>query len=271
MKKFIGFILLIILFIIVIVLLKPQTIKAADNKLNYIYDNNGKIFCYNKNWKDLDIVYNEIKNDPNKEYIIKASKDYNREKLSNVILTNMPQVFSNKLACLDIEPYKNNMYKISVKFIYNKEKENEVEKRLDEIYKLLKIKDKDTDYSKLLKIYNYIIKNYEYELRLRNMYDSLEEKKLKCDGYAYLFKTLAGKAGYECLTVNAIKGETKHAFNMIKLDDIWYMVDCTQGRSLFTKDKDYLDSFLTVRNKSYQIGSYYLNIIKDKEATVIYK
>lgn len=272
MKKFIGFVLLILLFVIIVVLAKPQAIKAADNKLNYIYDKDGKIFYYNKNWKDLDVVYNKLKKDPDKEYIIKASKNYDRDKISNVLITNMPQDFSNKLACFDIESYKNNMYKISVKFIYYKDKEVEVEEKLDEIYKSLKIKKKDTDYNKLLKIYNYIVENYEYELKLQNIYDSLyKTKTLKCDGYAYLFKNLAERAGYECLTVNAVKETTKHAFNMIKLDDTWYMIDCTQGRTTYIKEKDYLDYFLTTRYKSYQIGSYFLNIIKDKEALVNYQ
>ena len=273
MKKFIGFVLLILLFVIVIVLAKPQPIKASKaSDINYIYDKDGKIFYYNKNWKDLDTVYSKLKKDPDKEYIIKASKDYDREKISNVLITNMPQDFSDKLACFDIESYKNNMYKISVKFIYNQDEKVEVEEKLDEIYKSLKINKMDIDYNKLLKIYNYIVENYEYELRLRSVYNSLQDKKLKCDGFSYLFKALSQRAGFtDVLTVNSVKGDFKHAFNMIKLDGVWYMVDCTLGRTTYVEEKDYLDYFLTTRYKSYQIGSFYLNIIKDKEATVIYQ
>lgn len=51
--------------------------------------------------------------------------------------------------------------------------------------------------------------------------------KADCQGYAAAFELLTRLAGFECRTIGGTANSGPHAWNMIKLDGLWYFVDTT--------------------------------------------
>lgn len=63
-------------------------------------------------------------------------------------------------------------------------------------------------------------------------YGALFDKQVVCGGYAMLFSVLAREAGVESVYVSGYVGETTlHAWNMVKLDGNWVVVDTTWNDS----------------------------------------
>ena len=60
-------------------------------------------------------------------------------------------------------------------------------------------------------------------------YSALVEQRAVCDGYANAFTLLAQTFGLEVIKVSGIAepGSANHAWNMVKVDGIWYHVDVT--------------------------------------------
>ena len=96
---------------------------------------------------------------------------------------------------------------------------------------------KGTDYQKILYIHDYLVNNIEYDstyaaIGSYGIYGALVGKTCVCEGYAKAFKYLANIAGFEC---EIMQGEAtnssgvteSHAWNCIKLDGTWYLIDAT--------------------------------------------
>ncbi len=102
-----------------------------------------------------------------------------------------------------------------------------------------------TEFELELWLYNWICDNTEYETpdmendrpipnigyRQHSCIGALIDKKINCQGYADTFELLGTLAGLEIRSVGgmAFNGEIDgpHAWNMIKLDGLWYFVDTT--------------------------------------------
>ncbi|RLB03931.1 MAG: hypothetical protein DRG83_05995 [Deltaproteobacteria bacterium] len=80
----------------------------------------------------------------------------------------------------------------------------------------------------------------EHDLSFKSTSAVLKERVAVCSGYANLFETLARKAGLEAVTIHGYaKGygyeigqhfsRPDHAWNAVKLEGAWYLVDCTWG------------------------------------------
>lgn len=90
-----------------------------------------------------------------------------------------------------------------------------------------------TDYEKELAIYEYILTHCTYGFLEEdvddsyNVYGALLKGKAVCNGYAQTFMLLTSCAGLETQMIYGDAGGESHAWNCIKLDDEWYMVDVT--------------------------------------------
>lgn len=63
-----------------------------------------------------------------------------------------------------------------------------------------------------------------------NTYGILVNGKGVCMSYAYSFRLLCDMSNVECIVVTGfLDGNLPHAWNMIKLDDEWYEIDCTNN------------------------------------------
>ena len=106
------------------------------------------------------------------------------------------------------------------------------------------VDDSMTDYEKILAIYEYLITavNYDYDAFNKNLgkenscyyLEGVFENGLAvCDGKTKAFLLLAGIEGIECLRDygSSRTGGAGHAWNYVKLDGEWYLVDTTEGDS----------------------------------------
>jgi hypothetical protein len=122
---------------------------------------------------------------------------------------------------------------------------NEAKRILREI-----INDDMTDYEKTLAIFEYLVDRVEYD------YDALQDddpnnvcyflegvfeyNRAVCDGKSKAFVLLCSIEGIECLRDygTSYYGGAGHAWNYVKIDGTWYMVDTTAGDGGVILDKD---------------------------------
>ena len=86
-------------------------------------------------------------------------------------------------------------------------------------------------------IHDYLIDNIEYDEGYKSkgtytLYGALVDHRCVCEGYTRAFKYLADSAGLKCIlmqgTATNTQGKTeKHAWNAVKLNETWYLIDAT--------------------------------------------
>lgn len=92
-------------------------------------------------------------------------------------------------------------------------------------------------YEDIKMVHDYIINNTEYDTSLSkpniyNIYGALINKQAVCEGYARAFKYMMDALGIPCTLVigqgTNSEGKTEnHAWNYVKLEEIWYAIDTT--------------------------------------------
>ena len=126
----------------------------------------------------------------------------------------------------------------------NEEEINEAEKQIEAEKQKILGNIGDNDYKKILKIHDYIVDNAEYDSTYEkkgtySIYGALVGKSCVCEGYAKALKYLANAVGIECEIVqgtainNSGKSES-HAWNAVKINDTWYLVDATWDDPIFS-------------------------------------
>ena len=85
--------------------------------------------------------------------------------------------------------------------------------------------------------------------------DLLKSRKSVCDGYSDIFQSLAREAGLESARISGYgKGygyqpgkkfneSSNHAWNAVKINGSWYLIDCTWGAGYINEDKKYVRKF----------------------------
>ena len=85
--------------------------------------------------------------------------------------------------------------------------------------------------------------------------DLLISRKSACDGYSDIFQSLASEAGLESARISGYgKGygyqpgkkfneSSNHAWNAVKINGSWYLIDCTWGAGYINDDKKYVRKF----------------------------
>ena len=103
----------------------------------------------------------------------------------------------------------------------------------DEVMAL--IKPGDSDFAKILKIHDWIVKNVSYGMSTL-YYDfgvgALANRKAVCAGYAQCYQFLLSQVGIDSVYIAANTKKEPHAWNLVKLDGHWFHVDCTWDRGL---------------------------------------
>lgn len=98
-----------------------------------------------------------------------------------------------------------------------------VEQKLAEYYEAIDVCDSDEE--KVRKIHDLILENTEYESGI-TIHDVLSTGKAQCEGYADLFQVLVSGAGISSIIV-ADSDTYNHAWNMVRLNGSWYVIDTT--------------------------------------------
>ena len=128
------------------------------------------------------------------------------------------------------------------------QKQQEVKNKVDEVIGSI-ITDGMSELDKEIAINNYLCDNAEYDQAAcqnaidndfykvdEQFYDSFTAYGILvngvgvCASYAADFKLLADAAGLECIVVTGmLEGSTPHAWNKVKIDGQWYIVDATNN------------------------------------------
>ncbi len=118
-----------------------------------------------------------------------------------------------------------------------------------------KIAAANTEFEKALIIYEFIIKNAEYEttaLKSTSSYYNyaygmegvILKRRAVCSGYAKTYQYFANKHNIWCTFVTGQTKRESHAWNLIKLYGKYYYIDATWGDPIFlnnaNKDPDYI-------------------------------
>ena len=127
-------------------------------------------------------------------------------------------------------------------------------KEFGEYFKTLFINK--SDYEKVLGVYNLIKTNSEYvsdngyqymNNAYLSPYDVLFERKMVCIGASTTFQYFMELLGVESYIVDRVSGinedelyfATSHTYNVVKLDNRWYIIDIVMDKFLITKIDDY--------------------------------
>lgn len=92
------------------------------------------------------------------------------------------------------------------------------------------ITDDMTDFEKALALHDYIINHAEYDLSAPCFHGAegvLLYGRGVCDSYAEAYYALLNKVGIENHIIYGTAGGGSHAWNLVKLDEEWYFIDCT--------------------------------------------
>ncbi len=105
----------------------------------------------------------------------------------------------------------------------------EIAARTDEIFG--GFDENTSDYEKLKAFHDALVLGCTFSMDTdyaNTVYGALCDGYAQCEGYAFAFDYLCSRADIDCFTVSGTNSEgALHAWNIVKLDDMWYNVDCT--------------------------------------------
>lgn len=143
---------------------------------------------------------------------------------------------------------------LNVYYLYKDEEIEKINKKVDEILKMI-IKDDMDDYDKVKTIHDYIINNTKYDIERNEenssdyssykAYGPLFEGYATCNGYTDLMAIYLTKLGINnykiATTPDAISySATGHIWNALFLDNKWLHIDLTWDDPVSSDKKDYL-------------------------------
>ena len=151
--------------------------------------------------------------------------------------------------------------------LYSSNQAAKIKTKIEDVYNnivsIVKSESKD-DYSLLFNLYKILQKNIVYDVEelnaisggftknpfSHNAYGALVNKKAVCDGFSSAFALVAQKLGFDCTVISGQSGYSsagyiEHAWNIIKLRDKYYHLDCTwDTRSYEQSSEFFFDYFL---------------------------
>lgn len=99
-----------------------------------------------------------------------------------------------------------------------------------------------SDYEKVLYVYNYIVKNTEYNLEAennQNICSVFVGGESVCQGYTKAAQYILNRMGIETTIVyGVVNNNEPHVWNLLKLEDDYYYMDLTWGENRFGGMKD---------------------------------
>lgn len=126
-------------------------------------------------------------------------------------------------------------YNYNVGYYTNASQEAALDSAVNNLKANLNVDDK-SDYEKVKAIYDYMTENitYDYDnleddsyLLKYTAYAALVNKTSVCQGYATLFYRLALEYGIDARIIAGVSNEERHAWNIVKLDGKYYLLDAT--------------------------------------------
>ena len=97
------------------------------------------------------------------------------------------------------------------------------------------IKEGDSDFAKILKLHDWIVKNVAYGMSANTAdfaVGALANKRAVCAGYAQCYQFLLSQTGVDSIYIAAKTKKEPHAWNLVKYEGHWFHVDCTWDRGV---------------------------------------
>ena len=97
------------------------------------------------------------------------------------------------------------------------------------------VKEGDSDFAKILKLHDWIVKNVSYGMRVNNAdfaVGAFANKKAVCAGYSQCYQFLLSQVGIDSIYIAANTKKEPHAWNLVKYEGHWFHVDCTWDRGV---------------------------------------
>lgn len=118
----------------------------------------------------------------------------------------------------------------TVDFLTTKEKENYVEKRVEEV--LSSIRKENLSQQEMIKaVHDYIVLTIEYSTdttgNSHSTYTALTENKGVCQAYSLLMYKMLSELGFETQYVKGKAGGAAHSWNLVKVAGEWRHIDAT--------------------------------------------
>lgn len=201
-----------------------------------------------------DKIYNSVINmEPTTNFILYGNSA-NLAKIVRFVSNDNPDIFYLETATANIDILQN------TKIVYGYYMEpEEVEQAKGDIaaYELsvfAKMKRGMSEYEKEKVIYDYISEHtwFEHLAKYNQGLYSVVKGRSVCYGYSQMFKYLCNKAGIECITVTGTHNGEPHAWNEVKIDEEWYVVDPSNNKNTYE-----------VNNKTHYL---WFNITTDQQA-----
>lgn len=117
---------------------------------------------------------------------------------------------------------------VEAKFRETKEQTAAVDRKVDETLARI-ITPGMNDHEKVKVIHDWIVTHVEYDQSLSyyTAYEAISLGRAVCQGYSLLGYRMLEKAGLDVLIAEGSVNTGEHAWNMVKLDGIWYHLDIT--------------------------------------------
>ncbi len=126
--------------------------------------------------------------------------------------------------------------------------EQELTTKVNSTMKLLDLETK-SEYQKIRLIHDYICDNvdYDYTYKKYSAYEAMCTGTAVCQGYAILFYRLCKEAGLSVRVITGVGNGGPHAWNIVKIGDKYYNVDCTWDG----QDKETRHTYFLLNEKDF--------------------
>ena len=143
-------------------------------------------------------------------------------------------------------------YEADIQYRTTKEQEEYIDSELSRIVNNL-IDNRMSTVDKVKTVNDYIVKIYKYDdtLKSDNVYSALTTKTTVCQGYAMTAYKMFKILGIDCRIINGDKSGVRHAWNLVKINDKWYQLDCTNNDNI-VRDKYLLKSDSYMRENGFK-------------------
>lgn len=144
------------------------------------------------------------------------------------------------------------------------QQEAQLTEKVNQIMADFNFSSSTSEYDKVKAIHDYICDNadYDYTYTKYSAYDALCTGTTVCQGYAIAFYRLCKEAGLSVRVIAGIGGGGRHAWNIVKIGDVYYNIDCTwdgqeteTGYDWFLLDE--IDFVNHTRDAEYSTNEFY--------------
>ena len=214
-----------------------QDQEATRDKFS---EKTGEKFYYNTLSDDLKNVYAELYNAVTtfeKDKLVSTLLSEDVDFVFRCVMNDSPELFYVSGYTCTKHMVGKELKSLTINTKYTMEQEEIVvyQDKIDVYAKkcFARMNEELTDYEKIQYIYNYVIKNTEYDMEAennQNICSVFVSNKSVCQGYAKATQYLLSRLGFEVTVVSGIVNEeTPHVWNLIKLEDQYYYMDPTWG------------------------------------------